>query len=190
MEVQQLAVHRGRVYLEVARVYDASDRGLYPKPDAVHDAVGHPDELDIEYAELYLVAGPHRDQLNFFVQLVLFELCFDKAQCEAGAVDRDVKLFKEVRQCAGMVLVPVRDEYAPQLLPVLKEVGEVGYHYVHTQHRIVREHYPAVDEYHVVAVLENSGVEAYLPDPAQRDHGKGGFFFERGTVQWPSYLEG
>ena len=50
---------------------------------------------------------------------MLFQLVFDVGQRELGAVDRDVQLGEQPRQCADVVFVAVRQHDGAHVLAVL-----------------------------------------------------------------------
>ena len=109
-------------------------------------------------------------QERVVVELVLLDLDPQEATGQRGRVNghaREVR--QDERQPADMVLVAMRDEESPDLLPVLTEVGHVGNDEVDAEHRLVGEHEPAVDNDDVIAVLEHVHVLADLAHAAKRN---------------------
>ncbi len=84
-----------------------------------------------------------------------------------------------------MVLVPVGDENALELVLVLEHVGVVGQHEVDAGLVVVREHQARVDEQHVVAVLDRRHVLADAVEATQRDDLEGGFLLCHGCAGTP-----
>ena len=73
-----------------------------------------------------------------------------------------------------MVLVPVRDHDALDLVRVVPQVGEVREDEVDAGHVGVGEHEPAVDDEDPAVDLEAEAVPADLTEPAQEDDPNGG----------------
>ena len=103
--------------------------------------------------------------------MVLGELALDDAERELARVDGDLagEVLQEKRERSGVVLVPVRDDDAAELLLVLQDVGVVGQDEVDAGLALVGEHETGVDENHVVAVLEGGHVLADAVQASQRD---------------------
>ena len=68
-----------------------------------------------------------------------------------------------------MVLVAVGEKNAPDALPVLDEVGEVGDDHVHSVHIRVREAHAHIYNDDVVAILVDGHVLADLIETAKRN---------------------
>ena len=66
-----------------------------------------------------------------------------------------------------MVLMPVGDQIAAQLIQVALEIGRVRDDQIDAQHVVIREGYAAVDDDDVVSVLDHGHVLADLVEAAQ-----------------------
>ena len=66
--------------------------------------------------------------------------------------------------------MPVRDEDAAHLLPVLHEVTDVGNDQIDPRQFVIREGEPRVDDDDVVAALYGGHVFPDLADAAQKNH--------------------
>ena len=69
-----------------------------------------------------------------------------------------------------MILVPVSDKNTAQLFAVFHDVGKIGYYMVNAQHIGVGEGKTAVYDNHILAVLDNGHVLAYLVQTAERNY--------------------
>ena len=76
-------------------------------------------------------------------------------------MDRGVDGLEDVGQGADVILMPVRNEDAAQLLRVVDEVGYVGDYEIHAVHIVLGEAQTAVHDDHVPAVFQHGHV---LPD--------------------------
>ena len=86
------------------------------------------------------------------------------------AMDGAVDLLHAVRDGTDVVLVAVGDEHAAQLALVLHQIGEIGDDRIDAVHVLVGEAHAAVDDDHVLAILQNGDVLADLIQAAQRDN--------------------
>ena len=66
-----------------------------------------------------------------------------------------------------MILMAMGDEDGPDAVPVLDQVGEIGYDHVDTVHVVVREAHAHVHQDDVVAVLVDGEVFADLIETAK-----------------------
>ena len=107
VHVEMLAVERRLIDLEVAGVHDHAGRGVDRERDAVGNAVGDADELDLERADGHAVVRLDGNQLAA-VDAVFLELRLDHRQRQRRAVDRSVDQRQHVRHAADVVLVAVR----------------------------------------------------------------------------------
>ena len=134
------AVDRRVVELPVARVQHAPGRRLDDDRDAVGDRVGHPDELELERAELHRRRRPGRPRASVVVAPRPCSSSFDFTIASVSLVpitSPDLDLAQDVRQRADVVLVAVR-EHDREQRPVL-EVREVGQDEVDAEVLVARE---------------------------------------------------
>ena len=93
---------------------------------------------------------------------MLRQLVFEDAEGQLRAVDRHVQLLQQIGDPADVVLVTVCYEHAHDLVGVLFEVGEIGYHKVDAGHVLLGEPQPAVHDQDVRAVFDDGDVLADL----------------------------
>ena len=106
----------------------------------------------------------------------LLELVLDQGHGQIRAVHGGVELLQSVGHGADMVLVAVGDDEAPELLPVLLQIGHVRDHHVDARHIVVRERQSAVDDHDVLPVLEEGHILSDLAHAPQGDELQFGFF--------------
>ena len=160
---------------------DRPGRRVQDDGDAVRDRVRHPDELDLEGAELErLAVRVGLAQLGGAQQAVLVQLRLHEPEGEPRRDDLlDVDLAKEVRQPADVILVPVREDDCAQATLALAQVREVGEDEVDAEVLVARERESCVDDHRVVSDLEDGHVLPDLAEPAERDD-------PAGVGHWPS----
>ena len=168
-QVDHPAVDGGGVDLEVAGGQHHAQRGLDGKGAGVGDGVVHMDELNLEAAGLHLVTVLFDGDPGLLQVLVFLQLELHQPGGEGGAVHRHVQLPQHIGQGADVVLVGVGEEDAPDLFPVLLQIGDVGNDHVHPQKVLVGEGHAGVDDDHVAAVFQHGHVFADLVETAQRD---------------------
>lgn len=169
VDVGGVAHHRREVELVLGAVHDRAQRRVDGVADGVRNRVRHPDRLDPEGADLDHVVVLHGMDHGRVQELVLLEPHLDQAAGQPRGVDRRRRLRQHVPQRTVMVLVPVGDEVAQQVLDVLGQVGEVRQDQVDARHVALGEHQATVDHDHGVAVLDDGHVAADLAQAAERD---------------------
>ena len=124
----------------------------------------------VKHPKLHLVARLDLHQLGV-LDAVLGQLALDEAERELGRVDGHlaVEVLQQVRQRARVVLMPMRDDDAAQLVGVFQHVGVVGQDEVDARMVVVGEHEPSVVQDHVALAFEDGHVLADGVEAAQRD---------------------
>ena len=163
------AVGGAGVDLEVAGEDDLAHGGGDAEGHGVGDGVVDVDEFHGEAAGFDGVAGLVGDELDLLVQAVLLQLQLDQAVGHGGAVDGAHHLLHGVGDGADVVLVSVGDEETLELVLVLHKVGKVGDDQVHAVHILIGEGHAAVDDDHILAILQDGAVLADLIQTAQRN---------------------
>ena len=79
-------------------------------------------------------------------------------------------LLHAVGNGTDMVFVTVGNEHALQLLLVGHQIGKIGDHQIHAVHIFLGEAYTAVDDDHILAILQDGAVLADLVQTAQRNN--------------------
>ena len=131
----------------------------------------HPHELEAERADLDgLVARHQLPQLRGAQEAVLVELRLDEREREPRRDhERHAHLAHEVRQCADVILVAVREhDGAHHLLPVA-QVREVGQDEIDAEMLVAREREAGVDDDDRAVRLVDGHVLADLAEAAERD---------------------
>ncbi len=108
MKIEVLAVDGRLIDLEVARVDEGPDRTVNGHRNAVGHAVGHPNELHLQLADAYPIAGLDSDEPALGFEAMLPELLCHELQGQRRAVDRPVDVRQHVRHGADVVFVSVR----------------------------------------------------------------------------------
>ena len=114
------------VELEVAGVDDEAAGGTDGQAHRVGDAVADAEELDVDVAELDVVARADLVDRGLLEQAPLLEFDLHEPRGEGRCVDGDVDVADQIGDRADVVLVAVRDHDRPQFLPTFEDVGEVG----------------------------------------------------------------
>ena len=112
--------------------------------------------------------GHDLHELGLTGQAELFQLVLDEAAGQAGAVDGQVELLKQIRDAADVILVAVGDEQTFDLVLVLHHESEVRDDHVHAIHITVREDQAAVHDDHIPVALVHGHVLAHFAQAAQR----------------------
>ena len=148
----------------------------------------HSEEVNRKASHLHLLARLDLDKLGVF-NLMLGKLALNEAEGELGGIDGHiaVEVFQQVRKRARVVLVPVRDNNAAQLVGVLKNVGVIGQHEVNAGVPVFGKHKAGVIENEVAVAFEgrhvlSDGVKAAKRDDAQL---RGGVFLPLGNRAAP-----
>ena len=121
-----LAEHRRLVDLPVAGVEDVAERRLDQQAVALGDRVGERDIGDPERVEVDRAAALDDVQLDLAGQPLLLQLAGDQAGGERRRVERHLQVGGEIGQRADMVLMPVGQDDADQVLRPLLDEFEVG----------------------------------------------------------------
>ena len=101
---------------------------------------------------------------------MLLELVLDDAQGQAGGVDGHVQLLQNVGDGTDVILVAVGDDHAPEPVLIVDQIGKVGDDEIHAVHILVGEGHAAVNDDHILAILQDGAVLADLIQTAQRDN--------------------
>ena len=119
------------------------------------------DKFDLKASGLNDVSGLMGDQLDRVGQAVLLQLQTDQAVGEGRPMHRRVDGLQYVGQGTDVILMPVGDEEAVQLLLMIDQIGHVGDHKIHAVHIVFGEAESAVYDNHILAVFQNGDI---LPD--------------------------
>ena len=183
--VHHVAVNRGEIQLEVARVDDHTQRGIDGQSAGIRDGVVDADELHREgSAQTDHVSRLDTAEVGLPREAVLLKLVLNDAQRQAGGVDGHVQLLEDIGDGSDVILVAVGDDHTADAVAVLLQIGHVGDHQIHTGHLVlVGEADAAVDDDDVLTILYYGHVLAHLVETAQGDDpqlGAGDLLQDRG----------
>ena len=127
------------------------------------------DKFDGEDAAADDIARLAFDELRLDIVAVLGELVAQNTERQTGRIDRDMDVAQNIRQCADVVFVSVRDENAADLIFIFFQICDVRNDKVDAGHFVVREAHAAVDDDDIVFVFQNGDI---LTDLFQAAEGK------------------
>ena len=128
------------------------------------------DKFHAEAPRLHHVAGLVGHQLYLVVQPVLLQLQLNQPVGHGSTVDGADYLLHKIRNGANVVLVPMGDKHPPELLGICNDIGKIGNHQVNAVHILVRKANAAIDDNHILAILQHGHVLANLIQTAKRDN--------------------
>ena len=125
------------------------------------------DELHLEAPGADRLARLDGNDLRLIEQTALLQLKLHKSRGQACRIDGRVDAVHHIRQSADVVLVAVREEYAPDAALVLHKIAHIGNDNIHAVHIVVREAHAAVHDNDIPAVLVRREVLADLVETAK-----------------------
>jgi hypothetical protein len=170
VKIESGAVDGGLIDLEVAGVDDDAERCANGEGDAVDGAVGYGDKLDFERSDFDEAARCDFTKRGGIEQAGFFEALFDEREREAGAVDGDVDVTKDVRQRADVIFVAVRENDRFDEMAILFEIGDVWNDEVDAEEFGFGEHHSGVDDNDGVADANRHHVHAEFAETTERDY--------------------
>ena len=169
LKVYDVAVYGRKVHLEIARVEYRSDGRRYRKSAASRNGVRHVYELHLKTAELHRASGLYDVQPDVF-HLLFAQFRVHEGESYFRAVNGHVKVFKNVRESAYMVLVPVSEHDAAHTILVRKKISRIGNNEVYSRHIDIGKTRSAVDNYDISSEFKRGHILADLSDAAQKNH--------------------
>ena len=169
LQVGRPAVDRGRIQLEVTRVEEHAGGQVDGHGAAVRDRMGHEVKAHREGTDAHFFARGHLVEPRPVPHAMFLELPLQQAQCQPGAEQGQRPLPKEIGQGADVVLVPVGQHHAFDLIAQVQDVLEVGEDQVYPEHLDLGERQAGVQDQRAPGELQDGHVAADLPDPAQED---------------------
>ena len=128
----------------------------------------HSDEFHRHAAQLYSLSRGYLVKVGQG-ETVLLQLPLYKRYGEGCGIYGHTQSHQQIGKTAYVILMAVGDDDAPDLIPVLLHIGEVGYHHVNAGHIAVREGKAAVHDEHIAAALKGGHVLAYLIESPKGD---------------------
>ena len=166
-DVGGLAVVRGLVHLDVTGHDDVAGAGLDGHAQALRDGVADVPETQAELAEGHLGVLVHLVQLRALA--VLLRLRGDERVGKSRGVDRDVRAqLEQPRDGPDVILVPVRDHEALDLVQLVLNGAEVRQDKVHTRFAGIGEEHATIHDEQLAVVLKDRHVAADLRNAAKR----------------------
>ena len=138
--------YRILVQLPVARVEDAAVRGFDQQRVALGNRVrkrkvGNPEWTDFEAAMIFV----DDMQLDLVDQPCFLQLAPDQLGREGSCVDRHIQLGREIRHCADMILVTVRQHDSLELVDAILDEFQIGEYEIDPGVLIARKRHAQID---------------------------------------------
>ena len=106
-------------------------------------------------------------QIRDIQEPVLLQLHLYQSQGQRGGVDGGGNILQHVGQSADVILMPVGEDDAPDLVCVLGQIGHIRDDHVHPVHIAIREPQAAVHHQDIVSVFVHSQILADLVQAAK-----------------------
>ena len=135
--------------------------------------MAHGHEVKAHVPQLHRIAAGDGAQCHPVQQLVLAQLVFHQGQREGRTVDMNAaQLGHQPGQRADMILVPVGEHNAQQLVPHGLHRAKMRNDHVHAQMKVIGKHEAAVHHHHPGRAFPELAVEADFAQTAQRGDGQ------------------
>ena len=167
-QIRHMPVDGGVVNLEVAADHHGARRAGDGNGAGACDGVAHMDEAAGELAQLDFIPGLYHMQGDVG-DAVLLELQVHQGQRQLGAVQGRGHLAQNIRRCADMILMPVGEQVAADVLLLGHQIAHIGDHQINAQHILLGEDAAAVHHNDIVLVFEDRHVLADFIHAAQGD---------------------
>ena len=135
--------------------------------DAIHQAVRHLDGMDGERSDLETLARPDLAQVGVLEQSMLFQFVFHVGEREFSAPDWHIQFAQNPRQRPDVVFVSVGQDDAANFLPVLHQIGNIGYNNIDAEEFGFRKHEAGIDDNDVVPPAYGHAVHPELAQAAE-----------------------
>ena len=167
-QVRAATVDRSEVDLEVSRVQHHALRRVQRDRVGVRDRVGDRNELDVERSDATDLAVVHHDEVGLAEQSRLFDAVARETERDCRAEDGERQFAQQELQSTDVVLVAVGGDAPDDPIGVLAQPREIREHEIDAVHVGVGEHEAAVDEHHLVVLLDGHAVAADLAEAAEK----------------------
>jgi hypothetical protein len=170
-KIRRPAIHGRVVEFEIARMHDQPGGRRDAQANAVRDAVAHVEKLHRKRPYVHGFASLNGVQLDALKHPTASELLFQQAARERRGVDGSVDVLHHVRDRAGVVFVPVRDDDAANDIHLIQNGPKIGDDVIDPQHIVLREHDARIDYQRVARarslILDIHHVLADFPQSSQ-----------------------
>ncbi len=127
------------------------------------------EEIHFKMTDLDRFPGMNVDQPGFLARVATIEFVFDQSVVERCGVDWGVYVLKEVSNGARMVFVTMGDDNTDHLVSTILDVLEIGNDIVDSDHIVIREHHPNINNQYLVVVFIDSHVLTDFTQTTKRD---------------------
>src|SRR5229473_3261594 len=169
VKIERRAANRRLINLEIARVNDHAERRADRQRNAVHGAVRHGNKFNLERANLHQPAGNHFAQRRGFQQSRFIQAFFHQRQRESGSIHGNIEVAQNVRQCADVIFMAVRQHDRAYLRAILLQIRNVRYYQIDAQQFRFWKHHARVDDEDVVGEPQRHHIHAEFAETAERN---------------------
>ena len=126
------------------------------------------DKLHIQAPQLDRLS--RLDDIHFYLsrESVLFELSIHQPKGQHGAINRQIDPLEQIRQRADVILMPMSKHNSTNLICVAFYKCKVWQHQIYSEHIVIGERHPAVDDHHVPFTFIQGEVFSDLIQTAQK----------------------
>ena len=128
------------------------------------------DEFNRKAAGLDNITGLVGNELVTIQLLMLLQFELDQTEGKRRGMDGGVDCLQHIGQSADMVFMSVRNKEAAKLLLIFYEIGNVGNDEIDAVHIVLGKTEAAVNNDHILSVLQNGHVFSDFIQTAQRNN--------------------
>ncbi len=166
-KIRRAARDGGVIDFEITRLQDHTCGAADGQCNGIRDGVIHMDRLYGKTAQPEFSARRNLHKLCAAHKAVFLQLIVDQADRQPRGIYRQIDLLEQIRQAADVILMPMCDHNAPDVLFVLNQIGKIRDHKIHAEHIAVREHDAAIHQDHFALTFIQRDIFAHLAKAAQ-----------------------
>ena len=166
--IEQLAVHRGLIDLEVTAMNDDPRGSSNRQRNRVRGRMRNPNRLDRERPSLECNPRHNRPQIDRIVELRISQAPASESERYIGSVNGNVEAAEQMRERADVILVGVGEHDRLNREMAALQPRHLGYIGTQSERGLVGEHHPAIDHNRAPGAFDRHQVEADFAQPAQR----------------------
>ena len=168
-QIGQAVVNGELVDFEIASYEDIALLGANKNGKRIGNRVVDRDKLHVERANIFPVTLV--DNHGVWRYFVLGKLGFNKGNRERRTDKRNIgAVFEQVRHSADMVLMPMGENNALNIIDMPDEVVEVGKNEVNSRVFFFREKHAAINNDNASLIFENITISSDFAEPAERNN--------------------